>query len=114
MPDTPTPEEDYTLLAQDEEASQEHIVPTVLTGFLVLVDFDGNVRATADLDTFCIPLRQATTLDMRRACAEVVWEVNNSNVVAAVAAQVSTQNIPSNTTADLVRRRLQAHVAKKE
>lgn len=76
----PASEED----ADDEEADAE---PNTLTAFLVIVGVDGAAFATSELEKVdeIVPSRPATVVDMRRACQEVVFDVN--------AMQISQQTV---------------------
>lgn len=65
----------------DEEGVGEDepdLTPNVLTAFLVIVQPDGAAFATSELEKIVevVPARQATVVDMRRACQEVVHDVN--------------------------------------
>lgn len=56
----------------------EDEAPNVLTAFLVIVNPDGAAFATSELNKIgeITPAREATIVDMRRACNEVVHDVN--------------------------------------
>jgi hypothetical protein len=60
---------------EDEDDEQ---LPNVLTAFLVIVQPDGAAFATSELSKIgeVVPAREATIIDMRRACQEVVHDVN--------------------------------------
>jgi hypothetical protein len=56
------------------------------TAFIVIVLPDGTIKATADLETEITVNRVANIGDMRRACSELIFEINN-NQSGALAAQ---------------------------
>lgn len=72
----------------DEESEEdEDVAPNALTAFLVIVGPDGAAFATSELAKIgeILPARDATVADMRRACQEVVHDVN--------AMQISQQTV---------------------
>lgn len=64
--------DDHTHDEEEEEA------PNVITAFLVIVQPDGSAFATSEIAKIgeITPAREATVVDMRRACQEVVHDVN--------------------------------------
>ena len=62
----------------DEPEPDEDVQPNAQTAFLVIVDATGAAFATSDLAKISeiLPARDATIVDMRRACQEVVHDVN--------------------------------------
>jgi hypothetical protein len=66
----------------DEELDHAHdeadVAPNAITAFLVVVGPDGGAFATSELTkiTEVLPQREATVQDMRRACQDVVFDVN--------------------------------------
>lgn len=64
---------------QDEVADEpEDVQPNAITAFLVVVGADGSAFATSELAKLgeILPAREATIPDMRRACQEVVHDIN--------------------------------------
>lgn len=80
MTDAEQPEDGYTITPADVPAEPEHM--HVATAFLVYVLPNGHTIASSeDVQGNAAKLvieRQATLNDMRRACHEVVDDVNNS------------------------------------
>lgn len=67
----------------DEEPEDEgDVAPTCSTAFLVIIGEGGAAFATSDLAKIgeILPAREATVVDMRRACQEVVHDVNAMQV----------------------------------
>lgn len=64
--------DDHTHDEDEDEA------PNVITAFLVIVQPDGSAFATSEIAKIgeVTPAREATVVDMRRACQEVVHDVN--------------------------------------
>lgn len=66
--------------ADPDEAGEDEpdAEPNALCAFLVVVTPDGSAFATSELGkiTEILPQRDATVVDMRRACQEVVHDVN--------------------------------------
>lgn len=64
---------------QDElDGIDEELEPTCLTAFLVIIGPDGAAFGTSDLTKIAevVPAREAQIADMRRACQEVVHDIN--------------------------------------
>lgn len=63
--------------ATDPDEAQE-LEPTCITAFLVIIGPDGAAFGTSDLTKIAevIPAREAQIADMRRACQEVVHDIN--------------------------------------
>lgn len=72
-------DDDVTEPATEETPAPEPTpTPDALTAFLVFVTHDGTVIATSELDNEVTIERAATIADMRRACQEVVHDINIS------------------------------------
>lgn len=71
---------DYDINPAGDPDDEEEIdaTPNALTAFLVVVTPDGSAFATSELHKIAeiLPSREATVVDMRRACQEVVFDVN--------------------------------------
>lgn len=72
--------EDYTIspAADPDDEEEEDAPPNAVCAFLVVVTPDGAAFATSELTKIAeiLPQREATVVDMRRACQEVVYDVN--------------------------------------
>lgn len=64
--------------AADPDDEENDAPPNAVCAFLVVVTPDGAAFATSELSkiTEILPQREATVVDMRRACQEVVFDVN--------------------------------------
>lgn len=63
---------------EEQPAPEEDVAPNAITAFLVITAPDGSSYATSDIGKIkeVLPSREATIADMRRACQEVVHDVN--------------------------------------
>lgn len=94
----------------DEAAPEEDVAPNALTAFLVVVKGDGSAFATADITKIgeILPAREATIVDMRRACQEVVHDVNAMQVSQQTVAlmQQSAQEMAEQARSEAIARKL--------
>lgn len=58
--------------------------PDFLTAFLVIVDYEGNAKATSELEAEFVVARRASLGEMRRACQEVAHEIDVRDIIARV------------------------------
>lgn len=67
----------------DEEPSgedEEEAEPDAVTAFLVVVQADGSAQISTDLGVKLSVLREASLLDVRRACDELLFNLRNQAV----------------------------------
>ena len=74
-------------LLDEPQTPETPPLPRYETAFLVTINHDGTISATDDLSQPTV-MRSATASDMRRACSEVVHDVNTAQTAAHAAAQV--------------------------
>lgn len=66
--------------APEEDAEEEASEPDGVTAFLVIMQADGSAQISTKLDIPLSVLREASLLDVRRACDEILFNLRNQAV----------------------------------
>lgn len=70
----------------------EDAKPKIVTGFAVLIDERGNMFVERNVEVFSVPVdRQASFVEIRRHCSEIIHDLNAQAAAEYVAIKLSAK-----------------------